>query len=505
MIYTFHHLELDSQLYQLRKYGKAIRLEPQVFNLLLYLIKHRDRIIPKQELLEELWKDKVVSESTLNTCIKAARKAVGDNGRKQKTISTIYRRGYRFIADVEENGCYDHSINNRSKDTTQINSIDHVTTEQRPSISITLLSHNLKTEYSLWLAEVFTEEISRHLANIPSYIVIQQQVLPINANYALTGSIRKINSHFKLTLQLVEMATGKFLWANHKTLIAKHNQPKETKLEAIVRSFMAQIEPALNRAELLRLNNDQSAVLDAWSLYRKANATLAQKGWNNESFSSISLLLNEATQQSPPLAFSYAHLAFCLSLGQLIGLNHDSAWKQKAIQAAEIAIELDGQDSYVLGDVGYTFAITGEYERGKNLLKHALALNADNANAWASLGVVKLKHHDKSGIDNLRQGIAMSPHDNRVAVWGALLSHGLLALKQADEAIQAANHACQYDDKILLPRIVSTLAHHAVGHHEKALLAWQDVLRISPDINRQTLNHLTNKQERQQLQALNVL
>ncbi len=505
MVYTFNHLEIDSQLYELRKYGTPIRLEPQVFNLLVYLIKHRDRIIPKKELLEELWKKRVVSESTLNTCIKTARKAIGDNGRAQKSIATIYRRGYRFIADVEENGCYDKHSENITQNLTKINHAAHTPIETRPSISISPLSHNLKTEYAIWLAEIFTEEINRHLANIPSYIVISHQTVPATpADYVLTGSIRKINSHFKLSLQLLDTATGQFLWANHQTLAIEHNETKEVKLEAVVHAFIAQIEPELNRTELTRLNQQPTVELDAWSLYRKANATLAQKGWNHESFNSVSLLLNEATRQDPTLALITAHLSAFLSISQLIGLNHDHEWKKKAIQAAEKAIELDSQDSHILGDVGCTFAITGEYERGKHLIQHALELNADNADAWAALGAIKLNAHDESGVDNLRQGIAMSPRDNRTAAWGALLSRGLLSLERLDEAIEVADKTCQCDDKILLPRVVSTLVHHAMGSTDKALLAWQDVLRINPSINQQTIGKLTNKKQMGQLQALNI-
>lgn len=502
MIYTFNHLEVDSQLYELRKYGKPIRLEPQVFNLLVYLIRHRERIIPKQELLEELWKNRVVSESTLNTCIKVARKALGDNGRTQKFIATIYRRGYRFIADIEENGCHKRDTESYPKNQPQT-TITDTTIETRPSISISPLSHNLKTEVAVWLAEIFTEEINRHLAYIPGYIAISPQ--SATANYVLTGSIHKINSHFKLSLQLLETATGQFLWTNHETLPIEHNEAKETKLTAVVHAFITQIEPELNRAELSHLNQQQTISLDAWALYRKATATLAQKGWNDESFNSVSMLLNQSTQSLPALAQPYAYLSLFLSVSQCIGLNHDNDWKQKAVQAAETALELDSQDSHVLGDVGYTLALTGEYERGKNLIQHALELNADNARAWAELGVIKLHHHDESGINNLRQGIAMSPHDNRLAAWKALLSQGLLSLQRIEEALEVANHTCQCDDKILLPRIISTLTHHAMGHDNKALSAWQDVLRINPHINQQTLCQLTNQQEMEQLHALNVL
>ena len=105
MIYVFGNYELDTQLYELRHAGRPRKLEPQAFNVLAYLIAHRSRVVTKQELLDRLWPNHSVSESTLTQRLRAVRKAVGDDGRTQRTIQTVHGRGYRFIAPLEE---YDH-------------------------------------------------------------------------------------------------------------------------------------------------------------------------------------------------------------------------------------------------------------------------------------------------------------------------------------------------------------------------------------------------------------
>src|SRR5918996_2976926 len=102
MIYAFEDHELDLQRYELRYAGKLIKLEPQVFNILVYLIQHRDRVVTKEEILEQLWPGRFVSEATLTSRLMAARRAVGDRGREQRLIQTVHGRGYRFIAAVEE-------------------------------------------------------------------------------------------------------------------------------------------------------------------------------------------------------------------------------------------------------------------------------------------------------------------------------------------------------------------------------------------------------------------
>jgi DNA-binding winged helix-turn-helix (wHTH) protein/predicted ATPase len=102
MIYAFEAYELDVPRYELRHVGRPVKLEPQVFNVLAYLIQHRDRLVTKEEILEQLWPGRFVSEATLTSRLTAARRAIGDRGREQRLIQTVHGRGYRFIAPVEE-------------------------------------------------------------------------------------------------------------------------------------------------------------------------------------------------------------------------------------------------------------------------------------------------------------------------------------------------------------------------------------------------------------------
>lgn len=100
MIYRFADYELNVQLYQLRHNGELIALEPKVFDVLAYLVQHKDRVVSKDELLDKLWPGQVVGENALTRCIRAARAAVGDDGTTQAVIETQHGRGYRFIGEV---------------------------------------------------------------------------------------------------------------------------------------------------------------------------------------------------------------------------------------------------------------------------------------------------------------------------------------------------------------------------------------------------------------------
>jgi DNA-binding winged helix-turn-helix (wHTH) protein/tetratricopeptide (TPR) repeat protein len=101
---AFADCELDVGRHELRRAGQVVALEPQVFDVLAYLARNGDRLVTKNELLDEIWGDRFVSESALTSRIKSARRAVGDTGRDQRIIRTIHGRGYRFVATVEDAG-----------------------------------------------------------------------------------------------------------------------------------------------------------------------------------------------------------------------------------------------------------------------------------------------------------------------------------------------------------------------------------------------------------------
>lgn len=99
-MYRFADCQLDPRRFELRRAGTPVHLEPQVFALLAHLIEHRDRVVAKTELLDTVWGGRFVSESALTSRIKLLRKAVGDDGTRQRVVATVHGVGYRFVADV---------------------------------------------------------------------------------------------------------------------------------------------------------------------------------------------------------------------------------------------------------------------------------------------------------------------------------------------------------------------------------------------------------------------
>src|SRR5271170_2983692 len=100
MTLSFGDCEINIERRELRRAEVPVHVEPQVFDLLVYLVQNRDRVVSKDDLIASVWGGRIVSESTLTSRINAARKAVGDSGENQKLIRTIPRKGLRFVGTV---------------------------------------------------------------------------------------------------------------------------------------------------------------------------------------------------------------------------------------------------------------------------------------------------------------------------------------------------------------------------------------------------------------------
>ena len=102
MLYLFEDFALDTDRRELRCGVDLVSLAPQVFDLLEYLIRNRERVVTKDDLIAAIWAGRAVSDSAVTTRINAARHAVGDNGEDQRLIKTLLRKGFRFVGSVQD-------------------------------------------------------------------------------------------------------------------------------------------------------------------------------------------------------------------------------------------------------------------------------------------------------------------------------------------------------------------------------------------------------------------
>ncbi|MEQ5814120.1 winged helix-turn-helix domain-containing protein [Marinobacter sp. NFXS11] len=528
MIFSFSDFQLDTHQLQLRRAGTAQPLEPLVFDLLTYLLTHRDRIVSRAELLDQLWSGKVVSDSAVSSAIKAVRKALGDDGKTQGFIATFNRRGYRFVANMDASellaqtsgpdfmeqsaaeahqelaaACLFSSRNEREK--------------EQPVLVVLPFAHAVGVDQIAWIAEVLCEDISIHLARIPGFFVlsrnttfqyrhrevsIQQIARELDVDYVIEGSVWPKGDNLRVGVQLLDAASGNMLWSDRKLIPAESLNALE---EEVVREIVSRIEPQLNRAELIQLRKRRTVDLGAWALYRQGHAILGQKGWSEDSFTEAANFLRQAIQRDPELAFAHAYLALIIAIGHLVGLIRGHEWLIEAAQSAEKAVALDGQDTDVLGYAGCAFADMGDLQRGVGMLRRAVELDPSNAQAIAALGAAMIRQGEVQGIDFMLRGMKISPRDNRRSAWGALLARGMLNFGQIDDAIRTASDACRCDDRIFLPRVVLAIAHIHEGNIPRAVDALSDARRIRPSLGQRDIARFASRAEMALLQKCGLL
>ncbi len=267
-------LSLDSR--ELMRGQNAIVLAPQVFDLLAYLIRHRERVISKDELIDAIWDGRAVSDAALTTRVYVARTAIGDSGRGQRYIKTFARRGVRFIAQVDE---INESPNKRSpaKLTTcrpllplraqQPSICVHAFRYLYPDRSITLLGDVMSEQVRIeltrlrWLKVVVAVEEGSNCAGESAIAADQTPV----GRYLLRGSVNQIEGQYRVTAEVVEASSGVTLWGERYDTNGTDSLKTQRALaEAVARAAAA----AILACERSRAFAKQPDDLGAWEVYQ---------------------------------------------------------------------------------------------------------------------------------------------------------------------------------------------------------------------------------------------
>ena len=270
--FSNHSLDLDRR--ELARGGEGIAIEPQVFDLLVYLIENRDRVVTKDNLIETIWDGRTVSESALTSRINAARKAVGDSGKDQGLIRTIARKGFRFVGDVRR----------AEPDTAALSSekSSPLPLRDRPAIAVlpfTNMSGEPEQEY---FSDGISEDIITALSKLRWFFVIarnssfiykgksvhlKQVADELGVGYVVEGSVRKEGERVRITAKLNDVVTGSHLWAErYDRDLADVFEVQDEITQAIV----AAIEPQLYAAEGFRARRKAPDNMEAWDLVMRA-------------------------------------------------------------------------------------------------------------------------------------------------------------------------------------------------------------------------------------------
>jgi TolB-like protein len=496
VLFLFNNYALDCERRELRAGGAPVPVEPQVFDLLVYLIKNRDRVVSKDDLIASVWGGRVVSDSTVDSRINAVRKAVGDSGREQNLIRTSARKGVRFVGKVEEDAQTAVAEGGDAPGAQGGDSLPPLISD-RPSIAV-LRFENLSEDRALELtATGLTEDIIALLARVPGFFVIARASsfayaqrptdtrrvgAELGVRYVVTGSARSSADRVRVAVQLVEAESGNQLWAGRYDVERGDTLDLQ---DEIARRIMVELEPALTKADLSVIHRRRIGSIDAWSHFRRAAGAIATQGWNEESVAEALDRTRQAITIDSNFALARAFIALLNAFGGNLSLVPDIAASRKnALDEAERAVTIDPNASDVLGFAGCAFADIGEHERGVELLRRALELDPSNAQAHVALGasLVRVGHFDE-GIKSMQFGMRSSPKDFRLTFWSMILAYALGCAGRFEEALVEASAAARRDGRLYTARVVTAWVLVKLNRADEARGALAEARRIRPALS----------------------
>ncbi len=276
MLYSFDAYTLEPGTRELRCGTELVQLEPQVFDLLVFLIENRDRVVTKDDLIASVWKGRIVSEATLTSRINAARRAIGDNGSEQRLIRTIARKGVRFVGVL----CDQVLPPPIMVPADQARPLFPLS--DRPAIAVLPFVNMSGDSEQEYFSDGISEDIISALSKLRWFQVIarnssfiykdkpvhlKQVGAELGVAYVLEGSVRKVGNRVRITAQLNDISTGSHIWAErYDRDVADVFVVQDEITEAIV----ASIEPRLYAAENFRIRRKTPDNMDAWDLVMRA-------------------------------------------------------------------------------------------------------------------------------------------------------------------------------------------------------------------------------------------
>ena len=444
MLYLFEHFALDDERRELRG-GGVVPVGPQVFDLLVYLIKNRDRVVSKDDLIASVWGGRIVSDSTLDSRVNAVRKALGDSGREQKLIRTFARKGIRFVGEVTE------ATSDPSGETTFLISDD------RPKFAV-LPFQNLSDDAAQeYFADGLSEDligalgswcrfpvISRHSSFIYKGRAIDaiEAGRELGARYILEGSVRKSNTRVRITARLVDATTGLHLWADRYD---REIDDVFAVQDEITARIAAAVEPELHRHEQRRAAVTTKTNPAAYDLVQRGN-------WHHNIFTAADAeeaqrLYSAAIEADSNYARAYSNMASTKFWAAQMGwVKNPQSTLQAALEFARKAVALDDKDA-----------------RGH--------FHVAQASLW-------LHQHDEA-IAEARRAIALNPS---LVQAHAVLGYALDCVGEFEEALQTVTHSLRlrpYDQTIVRCIPAISIAHYQLGEYDAAQEVAQRVVGMN--------------------------
>jgi TolB-like protein/Flp pilus assembly protein TadD len=490
--FRFDEFEIDTTRRELQRAGALVAVEPQVFDLLVHLVQNNGRIVSKNELIDVVWKGRLISEAALSSRISAARRAVGDSGAEQKLIRTLNKRGFRFVGAVQ--------------------AVAKISVAQRPSrsenaafrwserASIAVLPfHNISGDPEQdYLAEGIAEDIITGLSRQQWFSVVDRNstfagkgeavdirklACELGARYVLEGSVRKAGGRIRITAQLIDATKRIHIWADRHDSDAVDIFIRQ---DEITNRIVDSVRSQLIMAEAMRLRRRRSDTVNTHDLVIQALPHLWRMSVGEQQLAQK--LLQQAAALETPQAVARVHALLGWTYMNMFNLDSHapiSELTEKALEAGSTALMLDAEDYWGHLVLGLGHARQRRPDDAVRHLSLSVDINPNFALGHAGLGyALACGGQPQRGLQALERAWQLGPLDPFVAIYAPVPQYmALFALERYDEAIEVCRSMAARHPHHAGARRLMTVSLGLVGRIDEARESLAGTLELQPDFS----------------------
>lgn len=493
MIYTFGPYSLDPEKVELSHNGVAVAVEPQVFALLTLLIANRNRMVPKEEIIERVWDGRIISDTSIATRVKQARAAIGDDGKAQKFIRTVHGQGFRFIGEVKVEGSPTAQTNDAPPDELP----EGLKRSEQPSIAVLPFQSMGVPGTSSILADAIPHELIQALSKLRWLFVIargstfrfrgseqdpQQIGKALGARYMLTGSVEDHGTQIVITTELCDTRTGAAIWGER--FKAPKADVHEIRAEIVAKVIASlEIYIPLNEVQAARMQNSSS--LDAWSNYHLGIQNMYRfTKANNEA---AARYFRTATELDPGFARAHAGLSFTAFQNAFLryGGSQEVALAETK-HFAERSVELDPLDPFANFNMGRALMLNGDLPASAHWLDKAITLSPSYSQGHYSHAFsTMLDGKTESSLPHYEMALKLSPLDPFVYAMLAGCSLSRSIDGDYEEAAQIGERAANSPGAHYIVEMIALIG-HSLNKDMTLASEWAQKIRARrPDATRE--------------------
>ena len=304
-VYRFGRFEVRPAERRLLAAGVPVALGARAFDVLMWLLEHRDRLVTKQELLEAVWPGLVVEENNLSVQVSVLRKVLGAD-----TIAAVAGRGFRFAAEVSDGASSTEAPPSARAPSARLGSA--LPRSDKPAIAVLPFTVLSSDPADAFLSDGLVADVTALLARVPGFLLISRAssfvfreravglsevARQLGVRYLVEGSLRAHGAVVRVSTQLTDAASGHILWNGE---FSSSRDAAEDMQAGIARGIMTQLQPELTRAEIELIRRQRPENLTAWAHYHQAVDAIASHGWSETSLEQARAHLRNAIKVAIP-------------------------------------------------------------------------------------------------------------------------------------------------------------------------------------------------------------